>query len=262
MTSEPLRMAEEAPRAGEAHGASARVAFTRAGALRGARRSLPLVVSVFAVGVVFGVLARQAGLGVLEALLMSGLVFAGASQFVALGLWAASLPIAAIVLTTLVVNLRHLLMGAALRPWYRRLSAPQAYGSVFFMVDESWALMMSELAEGREDGAFLLGAGLALFGSWLAATLVGVTLGGVLRDPASLGLDFAFTAAFIALLAGMWKGRSNLLPWAVAAVVALAAAHWLPGKWYILLGGLAGSLVGALRRAPSDERDGHATHDA
>jgi 4-azaleucine resistance transporter AzlC len=241
MTTEPLR---EPMRAME--DTTARIAFTRAGALRGVRRSLPLVVSVFAVGVVFGVLARQAGLTPPQALLMSALVFAGASQFVALGLWALPLPIAAIVLTTLVVNLRHLLMGAALRPWFRRLSPLRAYGSVFFMVDESWALTMSELTAGGDDGAFMLGAGLALFGSWLAATLLGVTLGGVLRDPASLGLDFAFTAAFIALLTGMWKGHSNLLPWATAALVALAAAHWLPGKWYILLGGLAGSLVGAL----------------
>jgi 4-azaleucine resistance transporter AzlC len=227
-----------------------RLAFTRGGALRGARRALPLVVSVFAVGVVYGVLARQAGLNLAEAMLMSAFVFAGASQFVALSLWALPLPVIAIVLTTLIVNLRHLLMGAALRPWFRRLSAPRAYGSVYFMVDESWALTMGELASGGEDGAFLLGAGLALFGSWLAATLVGVTLGGVLRDPTSFGLDFAFTAAFIALLAGMWKGRSNLLPWATAAAVALTAAHWLPGKWYILLGGLAGSLVGALRHDP------------
>ena len=238
MAAEPIASEEQGARD---------LAFTRAGALRGARRALPLVVSVFAVGVVFGVLARQARLDVPQALLMSTLVFAGASQIVALGFWATPLPIVAIVLTTLVVNLRHVLMGASLRPWYRRLNPLKAYSSVFFMVDESWALAMGELTAGREDGAFMFGAGVALFGSWLLATLVGVTLGAVLRDPASLGLDFAFTAAFIALLTGMWKGRSDLLPWTTAAVVALAAAHWLPGKWYIVLGGVAGSLMGALR---------------
>jgi 4-azaleucine resistance transporter AzlC len=224
--------------------------FTASGALRGARKALPVVVSVFAVGVVFGVLARQAGLSPAEALLMSALVYAGASQFVALSLWATPLPVGIIILTTLVVNLRHLLMGAALRPWFSRLSPLKAYGSAFFMVDESWALTMGDVTSGGRDMAFLLGSGIALFGSWVSATLVGVTAGAVLRDPAQWGLDFAFTAAFIALLVGMWKGRSDFLPWLVAAVVALAASHWLPGKWYILLGGIAGSVIGALRREP------------
>ncbi len=229
---------------------TARISFTTAGALRGARKALPLVVSVFAVGVVFGVLARQAGLSPAESLLMSALVFAGASQFVALSLWTTPLPVAVIVLTTLVVNLRHLLMGASLRPWFSRLSPFKAYGSAFFMVDESWALTMGDLTSGGRDTAFLLGSGAALFGSWVSATLVGVTAGAVLRDPAQWGLDFAITAAFIALLVGMWKGRSDLLPWTAAAVVALAASHWLPGKWYILLGAIAGSVMGVVRREP------------
>ena len=94
------------------------ITFTLSGALLGARRSIPIAISVFAIGLVFGVLARQAKLSILESFLMSGLVFAGASQFVALSLWIAMpLPVITIILTTLVVNLRHLLMGASLRPW-------------------------------------------------------------------------------------------------------------------------------------------------
>jgi predicted branched-subunit amino acid permease len=69
----------------------------------------------------------------------------------------------------------------------------------------------------------------------------------VVEDPARWGLDFAFTAVFLALLAGMWKGRGDLVPWGVAAVVAVAASGLLPGYWYVLLGGLAGSLMGAVR---------------
>ncbi|HLL79644.1 MAG TPA: hypothetical protein VKT25_09100, partial [Ktedonobacteraceae bacterium] len=70
-----------------------------------------------------------------------------------------------------------------------------------------------------------------------------------ISNPARWGLDFAFTAVFIALLAGMWRGRSQLMPWAVAAGTALVAYHWLPGAWYIVLGGLAGSLTGAITYA-------------
>jgi 4-azaleucine resistance transporter AzlC len=179
---------------------------------------------------------------------MSALVYSGAAQFIVLGLWGATLPVLGIVLTTLVVGLRHLLMGAALSPYFSKLGRLKAYGSVFFMADENWALTMSEFSKGKRDAAFLLGGGVAMFLSWTTSTLVGRTVGGALRDPERWGLDFAFTAVFLALLVGMWRGRSDLLPWAVAALVAVAAHQWLPGQWYILLGGLAGSLAGAVRR--------------
>jgi len=84
------------------------------GVRAGSRRSLPIALSVFTYGVSFGVLARQAGLSLVESCLMSSLVFAGASQFVALSLWHSPLLIATIIFTTLVVNLRHILMSAAL----------------------------------------------------------------------------------------------------------------------------------------------------
>jgi branched chain amino acid efflux pump len=229
--------------------ADQKVCFTRNGLLAGARRSLPLAVSVFAYGMVFGMLARQAGLSVLEALLMSSLVNAGSSQFVALGLWHMPVPIGIITLMTLVVNLRHVLMGAALRPWFAWLPAPTTYASLFFLGDENWALTMREFDAGGRDAAFLLGSGLPLFAAWVSSAVVGAMLASSLPDPARWGLDFAFTATFVALLIGLWKGRSNLLPWCIAALVALASAHWLHGHWHIVLGGLAGSLAGAWRDA-------------
>ena len=225
------------------------VSFTLSGALAGARRCIPIEISGFAIGLVFGVLARQAGLSVAETVLMSALVYSGAAQFVVLGLWGTPLPVASIAVTTLVVGLRHLLMGAALSPIFSRLPRLKAYGSVFFMADENWALAMSEFSKGKRDAAFLLGGGLAMFISWTSSTLIGRTIGSALRDPSRWGLDFAFTAVFLALLVGMWKGRSDLLPWVVAAIVAVAAHHWLPGQWYILLGGLTGSMAGAVRHA-------------
>ena len=226
-----------------------RVTFTTGGALAGARQSIPLALSVFAYGTVFGVLARQTGMRVVEAVALSGAVYAGSAQLIILDLWAAPPPILTILLITLVVNLRHLLMGAALRPWFSQLRAPQAYISAFFIGDESWALTMREFAAGGNDGAFLLGSGLVLFIAWLGATASGYLMGAVVQDPARLGLDLAFPAVLVALLAGMWRGKSDLWPWTVAAGVAALAARWLPGKWYILLGGLAGSIVGAASHA-------------
>src|SRR5258708_19822052 len=138
--------------------------FTLQGALLGARRIIPLAISAFTVGFVFGVLARQAKLSVVQSLLMSAFVFAGASQFVALTLWIVTpLPVITIILTTFIVNLRHVLMGASLRPWFARLAPFKVYTSVFFMVDESWALAISYFAAGGRDGPFLIGSGLILF---------------------------------------------------------------------------------------------------
>jgi 4-azaleucine resistance transporter AzlC len=222
--------------------------FTLAAALEGARRTVPVAISIFAYGIVFGVLSREAGLSLLEAMLMSSLVYAGSAQLTVLGLWVSPLPVAEIIVTTLVVNLRHLLMGAALRPWLPGVPPLKVYGTLFFMNDESWALTMGELSKGRTNLAFLLGSGLMTFLAWTGSTLTGQTLGSVIEEPEQLGLDFAFTAVFIALLAGLWKGRSSILPWVVAALVAVLASRWVEGQWYILLGGIAGSVAGALQR--------------
>jgi len=225
------------------------IAFTIKGALTGAQRALPLALSVFAYGSVFGVLARQTGMSAVEAISMSGFVNAGSAQLVVLDLWNFPLPAFTIILTTLIINLRHLLMGAALQPWFSQLSTPRKYLSAFFIGDENWALSMREFQQGQRDAAFLLGSGLMLFIAWLASTATGYAMGAGVSDPARWGLDFAFLAVFLALIAGMWRGKSDMLPWAVAAGVAILASHWLPGKWYIVLGGLAGSAAGAMRHA-------------
>jgi 4-azaleucine resistance transporter AzlC len=223
------------------------ITFGWDGVRAGFARTLPVALGVAAYGLVYGVLARQAGLSLWEGLGLSGLVFAGASQFVALDLWVHPLPVSALIFTTLAVNLRHVLMGATLRPWFGELTPLQAYGSMFFMVDEGWALTLAELNSGGSRASFLLGAGLALYAAWVGATGLGMTAGALLGDPARLGMDFAFTAMFLALLAGMWRGSRDLLPWLAAGAVALVVEHAFPGKWHIVAGGLAGGLTGALR---------------
>jgi 4-azaleucine resistance transporter AzlC len=224
------------------------IRFERRGVVRGFRDCLPVALGVGAYGLVFGVLARRAGLSVLEAALMSATVLAGAAQLVAVELWTDPLPAAVILLTTAVVNLRYLLMGAALRPWFARLTTSQAYGSVFFLTDEDWALAMADLRSGAGRGAYLLGAGLALWTLWVAATVLGATAGGAVGDPARFGLDFALTAVFLTIAVSLWEGRSDVLPWTSAGLVAVAGATFLPGRWYIVLGAVAGAVAGVYAR--------------
>ena len=219
------------------------LSFGWAGLREGFLTDLPVAVGVGGYGIVFGVVARQSGLSVAEAALMSATVLAGAAQLVAVGLWADPIPIVAVVTTTAVVNLRYVLMGAALRPWFRQLSPLETYTSLFFFADENWALTIGELRTGSTRGAFLLGSGLVLWLLWVVTTVVGATAGDLVGDPARLGLDFVVTALFLTLAAGFWEGTESLRPWLAAAGVALAVNAFVPGELYILAGALAGAAV-------------------
>jgi 4-azaleucine resistance transporter AzlC len=215
----------------------------------GARACIPVCISVAAYGVVWGVLARGTGLSLVEVVLMSGLVFAGSAQFVALDLWTttpSALPIGPLILATLVVNLRYLLLTATLRPLFRPDQQWKGALMMGIVSDETWAMTVAEMARGRGTIAFLCGGGVFAYVAWLATTMIGHSLGSAIDDPTRYGLDFAFTATFLALLLGMWKGRGDLVPWIVAALAAIISARLVPGSWYILVGGVVGSLAGAL----------------
>ena len=225
----------------------------------GVRACIPVAISVAAYGVVWGVLAKQAGLSLFEVVLMSGLVFAGSAQFVALDLWTATpatLPIGPLILAALIVNLRYLLLTATLRPLFKPNEMRRGTVMMWLVTDENWAMTVGEMAKGRGTPAFLLGGGVLAWCCWMAATVTGRLLGSVIDDPTRYGLDFAFTATFLALLLGMWKGRGDLIPWLVAALAAIASARLIEGSWYILIGGIAGSLAGAIAerlRARADQ---------
>ena len=214
----------------------------------GARACIPVCISVAAYGLVWGVLARGAGLSLFEVAMMSGLVFAGSAQFVALDLWTATpatLPVGPLVIAALIVNLRYLLLTATLRPLYPDKGLWRGALSMYLVTDENWAMTVGAMTRGGGSVAFLLGGGALAWISWMSTNLIGYGLGSAIDDPARWGLDFAFTATFLALLLGMWKGRSDLIPWLVAALAAIVTSHFVDGSWHILVGGLAGSLVGA-----------------
>ena len=213
----------------------------------GARHCLPVALGVIVYGVAFGVLAGQRGLSPATVLAMSALTYSGTAQFVALDLWQPPLALAPLWLAALVVSLRYLLICASCRPLFA--NRWRGLAAMLLVSDENWAVSMARRARGETAGAaHLVGGGVAIYLAWVAATAAGAGLGGALPDPARWGLDFAFAAAFLALLIGMWRGPADLPSWLVAGGTAIAASLLLPGKWYVLAGGLAGSLIGALRR--------------
>ena len=218
-----------------------------AGAVRGARAVVPIVPGAWRSAWSTASSPGSVASALLEIGLMSMLVFAGASQFLALELWGDPLPLAALVLGVLVINLRHLLMGPALLPWLGKISRPRAYASLYFMTDESWGLSVADLRRGGRDAAFLIGAGFTLFVFWGTFTVSGRAAGDLSYLIRDWGLAYLTAAFFVALLAGFWRGNGDWLPWLAAGGIAMAAKWLLPGTWYIILGALTGSLLGACR---------------
>lgn len=220
------------------------VTFTRAGVGYGLKKSIPLDIGGVAYGMVFGVLAANVGLSFGEAVAMSLLVYSGAAQVAALDLWAVPPPMLTIWITTGLVSLRYLVLGASLRPWLGKISPGWAYGTLFTLADQNWALAFLEYRSGRRDAGFLLGSGLAFVSTWCIGTALGVTIGNVLPNPEAWSLDFMPTAIFVALLAGLWRGKGDAVPWLAAGIVAILVHNYLPGPWYVPLGAAAGMIAG------------------
>jgi 4-azaleucine resistance transporter AzlC len=206
--------------------------------------SLALVPSVFVYGSVFGGLAVQAGLRPVEVWAMSVLVFAGASQFVAVPMIAAGAPALAVIVTTYVVNMRHYLMAATLAPSFRGFRRPWLALIAHVINDESFAVAAARSRP--PDAGVYLGSAAAICGSFLGGVVVGTLLGGLVDDPERYGLDFAFPAVFLSLVAVQLRHRSDWVVAIGAAVLAVAIALSLPGNWHIVIAGLAASAVGAL----------------
>ncbi len=231
--------------------ASQGVVFTRDGVARGMRASVPIAIGVAVYGAVFGLLARQVGLSFLENLLMNLFVFAGAAQTASLEMWEYPLPVLSIVATTLLINLRLILLGAAARPWLHHQPDREVYPMLHVMADEGWSVAMNARRLGERDVGFFLGANLLVAFAWLPAVVGGHLAGGGIGDPAAIGLDFAFTTIFAAILFGGYRTRFDLVPWGAAGGAALLASWLLPGTWYVLVGGVTGFTVGFLFAKPA-----------
>jgi branched chain amino acid efflux pump len=220
------------------------VTFTSAGIGQGLKTTIPLEVGGIVYGVIFGVVAANVGWTGGDAVIMSVLVNSGAAQVAASDLWAVPPPMLTIWLTTALVSMRYLVLGASLRPWLSQISPGRAYGALFTLTDQSWALAFLEYRSGRRDAGFLLGSGLAFLASWGIGTAVGITIGNVLPDPEAWSLDFMPTAIFVALVAGLWSGKGDAIPWLAAGIVSILVHNALPGPWYVPLGAAAGLIAG------------------
>ena len=212
----------------------------------GFRELIPLSVFVTLFGAAFGLAAVQSGLDDLTIVAMSTLVFAGASQFAALELWGEQVPIFTLAITVFAINARHLLMGATLYPWLRELPLARRYGIMLVVSDANWAMSMQALSAGKPGLGILFGGGIALWSTWLLGTWFGLYFGNLVSDPVSWGLDMVMGCFLLAMAVGGEKNLRLLLIWTVAAGSSLLAYWYLPDNSHVVVGALAGGVLGAL----------------
>lgn len=216
-------------------------------------KGLPIILATAPFGLLLGAIATQKGLSVLEVSLMSAIVFAGSSQFVAVDIWSSPAPWAALGFSALLVNMRHVLMSASIAPKMKGFHPVARVFGLFFLADEIWALSETRAAHARLTPAYYFGVVAVFYSFWNIWTVLGALFGPLVKDPAAIGFDFAFTAVFIALIVNFWKGPATGAVLAASAAVAAVVHGNVEGPWYILAGAFAGMIAAALLWRKDDQ---------
>ena len=209
----------------------------------GASAAWPICLGYFPIGLALGVLAQKAGLPWWAMLMMSVLVFAGSAQFICVAMLAAKASIPAIIMTTFVVNLRHVLMSSALAVYLsgvsRRFLALYSYG----VTDESFAVNMARFRDADWDRWRALIVNHLANSVWIIATVTGSLVGQFVPQGA-FGIDYALTGMFICLLVFQLQGRIYILTGLIAAVVSIAWYLVIPGDSYIVGASMSAATLG------------------
>ncbi len=220
--------------------------------LDGLTASLPIVLGYLPIAFSFGVAATRAGFSATEAFALSMIIYAGASQFLALALLSSGAPVLISAFTLIAMNLRHVLYGPALmREAGEKASTRHAWAWAWGLTDEVFGQALGSLARGqRFSEGYMFGLGLGAYAAWVLGTIAGALAGGGALEawPAvSAGLGFMLPALFLALLLSI-LGRRQVPVIAVAGLVTVAATLAISATSGILLGMLAGALAGMVRR--------------
>ncbi len=207
----------------------------------------PLSLSVFAYGVAYGALAHSTNhLSFTETVLMSVVVFAGASQFAILDLLHQGALMWTVIMSTLLINARQILYGFTLGRVTTTISKRKLAVLAHGLTDESYSISIVQSERDKLSAKYLAGAGSAIFIPWVISSIVGYVAGGWIGNPAQLGLDFAFLGAFLGLLTAQIQSRRHLVAALLAAGTATGAYLWLGTSGAILAGACSAFLIGVM----------------
>lgn len=213
---------------------------------QGIKQAFPIVMGYLPLGFAFGVLARDAGLSVFQAVSMSALCLTGAGQFVAIGMSKSGGALIAIILTNILINLRYALFAASTVPHLQgRLSPAAATAISYGLTDEVYAVSMNHYRKHQATLPYLAGLVFTAHLSWIGSTLVGALLGHLIGNTEQLGMNFALPAMYISLLVILVKRKSELYTALAAALIALLVGSLFPGTLTTNFNIVAATLIGA-----------------
>jgi 4-azaleucine resistance transporter AzlC len=212
---------------------------------QGARDIAPILVATIPFGLIFGALAAKESISLTDSVLLSGLTFAGASQFAALEFWAHPLPFWTILFSVTAVNLRLLLYSAALGGRIAHWPGLARYLGLGLLTDPTFAL--AELQPGRLSAAYYFGLSLPIYVNWIATTAIGFVFGSLIDRPEAIGLDLVVAAYFIHLVMSFRKRPNAGAVIAASAMASLIAYLTAGPPWHFAAGALVGMAVAALR---------------
>ncbi len=227
--------------------------------IEGMRDCSPLVLGAVPFGIIFGTLAIQNGLTLGQTMALSLIVFAGSAQFVAVGLFAAGATPEVLILTTFVVNLRHILYAATLAPKTRHLSPAVRALMAFILTDESFAVSSARYTSDRDPEYrhfYYFGASLLMYVNWQLCSLLGALFGSAMQGAADWGLDFAMPVAFIGMLVPYLRTVSVSVAVVTASFVSVATYSW-PNRLGLVIATLGGIGMGYLVSKIWEERTTH-----
>lgn len=214
--------------------------------MRGAKDGFPVVIAATPFGLLFGTLAIDNGFTISEAVLMSALVFAGASQMVGIELFGQNIAPCLILLSIFAVNFRHVLYSATLGRYFKHMSKSQQAIAFFFMTDPQFAASEQRGERGEKlTFAWYMGMAIPLYVFWVAEAWLGAVFGSLITDTEALGITFLLSIYFLALLMS-FRGRSLFVPVVAASAMSSSIAFLTLGSpWHVSVGGVFGILVAA-----------------
>ena len=216
------------------------------GLLNGVKDILTLATSAGVFGLVYGMTSRQLGFPLWSVLMMSFIIFAGSSQFIAVNSISSGSSIPATILTVAVVNLRMLLLSAAMNDAVKNeFSLTKRLIGSFFLTDETFVTYYASLENSRPSMYRYVGSALTMYSIWIVSCYLGYISGSLLPITMARLLSFAFPASFASILAMQIDSKETVIAVCIAAIASLICYLYFPGKLYIIIGCVVGSLAGA-----------------
>ena len=213
----------------------------------GTKAGWPICAGYFPAGLAFGVAAQKVGLSPVEIGLMSLLIFAGSTQFVAVSMLGSGTGIGPIVLTTFTINLRHVLMSSALAPYLSKLRRSWIFLFAYGVTDESFAVNASRFRSGDWDWRKAIIVNHVSNLSWVGSSILGGYVGEFVPSNA-FGIDYALKAMLICLVAMQMRNRYFFIVFVISGVLAIIFCLVLPGNGYIIVASMTGATLGLVLR--------------